>query len=219
MKVKVFLLIFVLLLTRCATIPTSATVSDEIPFSDREEKISKPIGLYISEKSRTYVAKQFVRKDAGMSEDGLVFTLDFGQNFEANSKNSLEKVFLDVISLQTMDFDSEKYSHIIQIEIDDSTNFNIGTFAFSKKTVNLYMQCKLYDRSGKVVWEELFDSETSRGNVKGLLAGGGLLIGTIWGTYARQAGLDKLREAAEESLWANLEMLNTRMLENHSLFK
>lgn len=49
--------------------------------------------------------------------------------------------------------------------------------------------------------------------------GGGVLIGGIWGTYARQAGLDKLQEAAEESLWVNLEMLNTRMKENQVLFK
>jgi hypothetical protein len=70
-----------------------------------------------------------------------------------------------------------------------------------------------------VLWEKIFDSETSRSNVKGFLAGGGILIGGIWGTYARQAGLDKLQEAAEESLWANLEMLNTRLLENQALFK
>jgi hypothetical protein len=105
------------------------------------------------------------------------------------------------------------------LTIDDSTAFDIGTFAFSKKKVNLFMQCKLYSRSGRVLWQEMFNSETSRSNIKGWLAGGGVLIGGIWGTYARQAGLDKLQEAAEESLWVNLEMLNTRMLENQVLFK
>jgi hypothetical protein len=212
-------LLFILMLTGCTTIPTSATVSNKIPFADRDKKISKPIGLYISQKSRTYVARQFVRKDAGMSKDGLVFTLDFGQNFEANARRSLEKMFPVVVPLQTMRFASREYSHIIQIEIDDRTTFDIGTFAFSQKKVNLYMQCKLYNRSGKVLWQEVFNSETSRSNIKGWLAGGGVLIGGIWGTYARQAGLDKLQEAAEESLWANLEMLNTRMLENQVLFK
>ena len=46
-----------------------------------------------------------------------------------------------------------------------------------------------------------------------------LLITGILGTYPRQAGLDKLQEAAEESLWATLELLNTRPLENQALFK
>jgi hypothetical protein len=165
------------------------------------------------------VAKQFVRKDAGMSKDGLVFTLDFGKYFEENSKNSLLKIFTHVIPLPTLNFVNDRYSHVIQIEIDDRTKFDIGNFAFSEKTVNLYMQCKLYNKSGKALWEEIFDSEASRSNVKGLLAGGGILIGGIWGTYARQAGLDKLQEAAEESLWANLEMLNTRMLQNKDIFK
>lgn len=218
MEGRTYLLIFILMFAGCATIPTSATVSNKIPFADRDKKISQPIGLYISQKSKTYVAKQFVRKDAGMSKSGLVFTLDFGQNFEANSKRSLEKIFPVVIPLQNLNFPVRKYSHIIQIEIDDRTNFDIGTFAFSKKKVNLYMQCRLY-KSGKVLWQEVFNSEASRSNIKGWLAGGGVLIGGIWGTYARQAGLDKLQEAGEESLWANLEMLNTRMLENQVLFK
>ncbi len=211
--------VVLLIITGCAGIPTRATVSNNIPFADRSEKISKPVGLYISQKTKTYVAKQFVRKDAGLSKDGLIFTLDFGQNIEANARRSLEKIFLSVIPLQTMELGSDKYSHIIQIEIDDQTVFDIGTFAFSEKTVNLYMECKLYNRSGEVLWGEIFNSEASRSNPKGWLAGGGILIGGIWGTYARQAGLDKLQEAAEENLWANLEMLNMRMLENQALFK
>lgn len=217
MNKGLFLLLFIFLFAGCASIPTSATVSDKIPISDRGHKIPKIIGLYIPEKSKTYVAKQFVRKDAGMSKDGLVFTLDFGRNFEANAKNSLGKIFLDVVPLANDD--KSKYSHVIQIDIDDRTNFDIGIFAFSEKTVNLYMRCKLFSASGKLLWEETFDSAASRTNIKGILAGGGILIGGIWGTYARQAGLDKLQEAAEESLWANLEMLNTRMLENKALFK
>ncbi len=218
MNKRLFLLLFIFLFAGCASIPTSATVSDKIPISDRGQKIPKVIGLYIPEKSKTYVAKQFVRKDAGMSKDGLVFTLDFGRNLEANAKNSLGKIFLDVVPLAHMN-DKSKYSHVIQIDIDDRTNFDIGIFAFSEKTVNLYMRGKLFNTSGKLLWEETFDSAASRTNIKGILAGGGILIGGIWGTYARQAGLDKLQEAAEESLWANLEMLNTRMLENKDLFK
>jgi len=219
MNKRLFLLLFIFLFAGCASIPTSATVSDKIPISERGEKISKVIGLYVSEKSKTYVAKQFVRKDAGMSKDGLVFTLDFGRNFEANAINSLGKIFLDVVLLANMEDNIKKYSHVIQIDIDDRTNFDIGIFAFSEKTVNLYMRCKLFNASGKLLWEETLDSAASRSNIKGILAGGGILIGGIWGTYARQAGLDKLQEAAEESLWANLEMLNTRMLENKALFK
>jgi len=177
------------------------------------------VGLYISPASRAYVAKQFVRAIFGTSKEGTVFTLDLGQNLEANAKRALEKVFLSVTPIPTLDAGGGSYSHIVQVEIDERTSFDIGKFAFSQKTVRLFLQCRLFNRQGSVLWEETFDSEASRSNVKGFLAGGGVLVGGIWGTYARQAGLYKLQEAAEENCWANLEMLNTRMVENRALFQ
>jgi len=214
MKAKIFLLIPFLIFAGCKSFPTSAVVGDNIPFADRDKKISRSIGLYISEQSRNYVASQFKRKDAGMSKSGVTFTLDFGKNLETNSKNSLGKVFNNVVPTERKIYRSGKYSYLMQIEIDERTKFDIGNFTFSKKKVNLYMNCTLYNGSGKVLWKETFDSESSRYNLKGFLASSPIFMRS-----SRVAAISKLEAAAEESLVANLEMLNTRMLEKRTLFR
>lgn len=214
MKTRILLLISILIVTGCKSAPRDAVVSGDIPFIDREDKISKPIGLYISEKSRNYIAKQFKRKDAGMSKSGVYFSIDFGKNLEANSVKSLSKIFQRVIPVNEKKFSGKGYSYLIQIEIDERTKFDIGNFTFSKKYAYVFMNCTLYNISGKVLWNETINSEASRHNLKGLLGSSPLFY-----TSARVAAINKLQAAAEQSVGANLEMLNTRMLENKSLFR
>ena len=64
----------------------------------------------------------------------------------------------------------------------------------------IYLTCKVLDTHNKVVWKENINSKAVKGTAAGLLAGGGILVGGIFGTYLREKSLGALEDAGEESL-------------------
>jgi hypothetical protein len=184
---------------------------------DRNEKIPIPIGLYISPDSRAYSAKQFVKKDAGMSDDGYMFSTEIGPYLEPNALRSLGKIFRSVKVLEHDKFplkESAGVKYLMTLEIDERTFMDVGKFAFSKKRVNIYLQCRLHDAQGTVLLEQVFDSESWRRTGKGFLAAG------LFGNYAREAAKNARKQAGDESLRINLEALNSLLIEKkQELFK
>jgi hypothetical protein len=208
---------FLLLLIGCFRIYPKATLSPDISFVDRNEKIPISIGLYISPDSRAYSATQFVRKDAGMSKDGYMFSTEIGPYLEPNALRSLGKLFQSVKVMEHDDFplkESAGVKYLMTLEIDKRTFMDVGKFAFSKKRVNIYLLCRLHDAQGKVLLEKVFDSESWRRTGKGFLAAG------IFGNYAREAAKNARKQAGDESLRINLEALNSLLIEKkQELFK
>jgi len=206
-----------LLLFGCFRVYPKATLSQDISFVDRNEKIPIPIGLYISPDSRAYSAKQFVKKDAGMSDDGYMFSTEIGPYLEPNALRSLGKIFRSVKVLEHDKFplkESAGVKYLMTLEIDERTFMDVGKFAFSKKRVNIYLQCRLHDAQGKVLLEKVFDSESWRRTGKGFLAAG------LFGNYAREAAKNARKQAGDESLRIDLEALNSLLIEKkQELFK
>jgi hypothetical protein len=203
-------LLGLLLLSGCFRVYPKASLSQDIAFVDRNEKIPIPIGLYISPDSRAYSAEQFVRKDAGMSDDGYLFSTEIGPYLEPNALRSLGRIFQSVKVLEDDDFplqESAGVNYLMALEIDERTFMDVGKFAFSKKRVNIYLQCRLHDAQGKVLLEKVFDSESWRRTGKGFLAAG------LFGNYAREAAKNARKEAGDESLRIDLEALNSLLIE------
>jgi len=206
-----------LLLAGCFRAYPKATISPDIAFVERVEKIPVSLGLYINPASRTYSAEQFVRKDAGMSDDGYLFSVEIGPSLEPNALRSLGKIFQEVKIMQNSEFPLKKsdgITYVLDMEIDKRTFMDVGKFAFSKKRVNIYLQCRLRNAQGKVLLEEVFDSESWRRTGKGFLAAG------LFGNYAREAAKNARQQAGDESLRVDLEALNSLLIERKGeLFK
>ena len=206
-----------LLLVGCFRVYPKASISPDIVFVDRVEKIPVTLGLYISPESRAYSAEQFVRKDAGMSDDGYLFSVEIGPSIEPNALRSIGKIFQEVKIMKNPEFPLKKsdgVTYVIDLEIDKRTFMDVGKFAFSKKRVNIYLQCRLRDAQGKVLLEEVFDSESWRRTGKGFLAAG------LFGNYAREAAKNARQQAGDESFRVDLEALNSLLIERKGeLFK
>lgn len=197
-------------ITACAGSLTDATLNTELPFVDRQDRIGGTVGLYVSPDSRTFIARQSVRKDAGMSKQTVDFTCDVGPALVPNALRSLGKTFDRVVEVQDPAQPEPRW--IVWIDVNPETAIKMGPMTFSKHTVRVVLDCAVLVR-GTQIWSGRLDSTATDSAAAGLLAGG------VFAVYARQKSLGAMQQAGEESLYVNLETLNERLFENRRVFK
>lgn len=199
-----------LALSGCGGSLTAATLNTDIPFSERQGRIPARVGLYISEASRSYVVRQSVRKDAGMSKQTVDFTADVGAALEPNAVRSLGMIFDEVVVVR--DLAQTDVPRVVTIDVNPDSYIRMGPMTFSKHTVRIVLDCGVVGQGARL-WTGRFDSEAADASAAGLLAGG------VFAVYARQKSLGAMQQAAEESLYLDLEALNEQLLRNRQLFE
>jgi len=142
---------------------------------------------------------------------------EIGSYLEPNVFHSLGRIFQSVTVLEDDEFalqERDGVDYLMTLEVDERTFMDVGKFAFSKKRVNICLQCRLHDAQGKVLLEKVFDSKSWRKTGKGFLTAG------LFGNYARAAAQNARQEVGDESLRIDLEPLNSVLIEKkQELFK
>ncbi len=182
------------LLSGCAT---TAHIKSDITFQQRAKVIAEPVGLYVSQDTRDYVAIG--------NYSGFSYKVPLGESIEPNAMSSLEKVFKSVRvvdDLKVSGTEGDVPLRIFALEVEDSTQIHLGTFTFSSNEIVLDLLCKAYNRDGQTVWEKKIHTKAKKWSAWGLL-------GNIAGTHGY---ISSLRQAGEESLRLSLEELNDSIL-------
>lgn len=196
--------IFIIITAACSSGPKIVTVPmrDNLKFAERNPRIPRTIGLYVSPEARAYIIKYQVGGPFGKENEYRY--LSVGGVLLPNARSSLSQAFAGV---EVMESPGQAKAYYVELEVDPASSLELGKFTFSEKSVDLHLRCKVKRGNGVVLWQKVISSKTAKANPAGWAAG-------LWKPYAKKASNTKLQAAGEESLSLCLEALNGELIKN-----
>ena len=196
--------IFIIITAACSSGPKIVTVPmrDNLKFAERNPRIPRTIGLYVSPEARAYIIKYQVGGPFGKENEYQYLTV--GEVLLPNARSSLSQAFTGV---EVMESPGQAKAYYVELKVDPASSLELEKFTFSEKSVDLHLRCKAKRANGAVLWQKVISSKTVKSNPKGWLAGV-----TFFGKgYAQKSSNKKLQGAGEESLILCLEALNSEL--------